>query len=106
MKRTALILVATLAGASLARAEGGGQALYEKKCASCHAKDGEAKTKMGEKLSVRPFSNAEVQKGLEPEKLTKVIVEGVPEKKMPAEKKLSEAEVKSVVEYVTATFKK
>lgn len=104
MKRTTLILAAILGFSSMAY--GDGKELYEKKCASCHAKDGEAKTKMGEKLKVRPFTDKDVQAGLTPEKLTAVIKDGIPDKKMPAEKKLTDDEVKAVVDYTIATFKK
>lgn len=36
-------------------------ALWDKHCASCHGKDGKAKTKMGEKLKVRDLSDPAVK---------------------------------------------
>lgn len=106
MKQLALILAA-LAAAPLAYADDIGAQLYDKKCASCHAKDGEGQTKMGAKLEVRPFSDAEVQKKLTQTDLTETVSTGIQDKKMPAFKeKLSAAELDSLVGHVLTTFKK
>ena len=87
------------AKAPAAAGDAAGMALFEKKCGtSCHGKDGKGKTKMGEKLKVKDFTDAATWKDQTDESLTKSIVDGISDKKMPAFKdKLSADELKSLV---------
>ena len=83
--------------------------LWEKNCASCHAKDGSGDTKMGKKLSVKDYRDARVQSELENDKALKAVKEGLKEKgeqRMKAfAEKLSDAEIKDLIAHMR-TFKK
>jgi cytochrome c553 len=78
-------------------------------CGKCHGEDGKGQTKMGQKLSVKDFSDAKVQADLKDDAAAKVIKEG----KKDADGKtlmkpfdtLSDDEVKALVAHVRA-FKK
>ena len=84
------------------------KATWDKNCAKCHGEDGKGKTKMGEKLGVKDYTDAKVQADMKDEKMLKAIKEGVKEDdktKMKAFSDLSDDEVKALVTYVRA-FKK
>jgi cytochrome c553 len=98
-----------LAGAISARAADAKET-YEKECAKCHGADGKGKTKMGEKVGVKDYTDAKVQADMKDAEMAKAIKEGVKEKdsdkiKMKAFSDLSDDEVKALVAYVRA-FKK
>ena len=97
--RTLLLsALAGLIGFGVYAAEPAGRALFEKKCGTCHGNDGRGKTKMGEKLKVKDFSDPALWKDQTDELLTKSVVDGIAEKKMPAFKdKLSADELQSLV---------
>jgi cytochrome c553 len=83
---------------------------WEKSCAKCHGADGAGKTKMGEKLGVKDYTDAKVQESLKDAEMTKAIKEGVKEKdsdkiKMKAFSDLSDDEVKALVAQIRS-FKK
>lgn len=108
MQRISLILAAAaaLSVAPAVRADDAGRETYDKKCASCHAKDGSGKTKMGEKLKVESLASAEKQGKLTDDQLKKIVEDGIQDKKMPGFKeKLSAEEIDGVAKYVRA-FKK
>ncbi len=98
MRRT-LALLALLALVLVpALAEGDGKALYDKKCALCHGKDGVAK-KMA--TGSANLNDPEWQKTATLESIEKEIVEG--KGKMPKfQEKLSADEIQSISEYVKA----
>jgi mono/diheme cytochrome c family protein len=78
--------------------------LYARNCASCHGKDGRAKTLKGKLKHARDFTDPTWQDRIGDERLFNSIMNG--KGKMPAySKKLSEQEVDSLVAYVRA-FKK
>ena len=78
--------------------------LYAGNCASCHGKDGQAKTLKGKLKHARDFTDPTWQGRVGDERLFNSIMNG--KGKMPAySKKLSEPEVDSLVAYVRA-FKK
>ena len=84
------------------------KAIWVKDCSKCHGEDGKGKTKMGEKLGVKDYTDAKVQADMKDEKMLKSIKEGVKEDdktKMKAFSDLSDDEVKALVAYVRA-FKK
>ena len=95
-KKIAWIALLALVLVPVALAEGDGQALYDKKCAMCHGKDGVAK-KMGEGSG--NFNDPEWQKANTVESIVKITTEG--KDKMPAYKdKLSDEEMKAIAEYI------
>ncbi len=73
--------------------------LYKKDCASCHGKDGQAKSFRGKLLNAQNLTDSAWQTKVTDEHIFNVISNG--RKKMPAfGKKLSEAEINSLVGYV------
>ncbi len=103
------VSVLLLAGAVSVRAADA-KATWDKDCAKCHGPDGKGKTKMGEKLGVKDYTDAKVQAEMTDADMTKAIKEGVKEKggdkvKMKAFSDLSDEEVKALVAQVRS-FKK
>jgi mono/diheme cytochrome c family protein len=82
---------------------------WEKNCAKCHGPDGTGKTKMGEKLAIKDYTDAKVQEGMKDDAMTKAIKDGVKDgdkTKMKAfGETLSDDEIKALVKYVR-DFKK
>jgi cbb3-type cytochrome c oxidase subunit III len=73
--------------------------LYAKNCASCHGKDGQAKTFKAKLNHARNLSDAEWQNRVSDERIFNSIMNG--KGKMPAYgKKLSEQEIDALVAYV------
>ena|SRR2546426_11773954 len=78
--------------------------LYTKNCASCHGKDGRAKTLKGKLKHARNLADGEWQGNVSDERIFNSITNG--KGKMPAfGKKLSEQEIDSLVPYVRALRK-
>jgi len=78
--------------------------LYDRNCATCHGKDGRAKTLKGKLKHARDLTDSAWQSRVSDERLFNSIVNG--KGKMPAYgKKLSEQEIDSLATYVRA-FKK
>lgn len=78
--------------------------LYAKNCASCHGKDGRAKTFKGKLKHARDFTDPTWQGNVGDERLFNAIMNG--KGKMPSySKKLSEQEIDSLVTYVRALKK-
>jgi mono/diheme cytochrome c family protein len=74
-------------------------AIYDRRCASCHGKDGRAKTFKGKLRSARNLTDPQWQADVSDERLFNSIMNG--RGKMPSYgKKLSEAEINSLVSYV------
>lgn len=107
MKKLLVLGAALLiAGAVSARAADAKE-IYEKDCAKCHGQDGKGKTKMGEKLGVKDYTDAKVQEEMKDADMAKAIKEGVKEKggdktKMKAFGDLSDADIKGLVTYIRA----
>jgi mono/diheme cytochrome c family protein len=81
---------------------------FDKDCAKCHGTDGKGKTKMGEKLAVKDYTDAKVQGEMKDAEMTKAIKEGIKKDDktlMKAFSDLSDEQVKGLVAYVRA-FKK
>lgn len=104
-----LAVIASLALPGLAMADAAAD--WSKSCAKCHGKEGKGDTKMGQKLGIKDYSNAEVQAKLTDEEMTKAIKNGAGTAKggetpMPAYGgKLSDAQIADLVKYIRS-FKK
>lgn len=72
--------------------------LFNSQCAQCHGRDGRAKTKRGRQTHTRDMTNAEWQNDVSDERIFNSISRG--KGKMPAFKKLSDAQIDSLVSYV------
>ncbi len=106
-KLIAFAAVLALAGGMTLRAADAKET-WEKDCAKCHGADGKGKTKMGEKLGVKDYTDAKVQAEMKDADMTKAIKEGVKKDDktlMKAFSDLKDDEVKALVAYVRA-FKK
>ena len=87
-----------------AKSQGGGEAVYKAKCATCHGADGVGATPAGKATKARDFCSDEVKKETDAE-WTEIIVKG--KNKMPSyDKKITDAEVKDVVAYIRGLCKK
>jgi len=99
---TGLLVLATLGLARSAQAgnpAASGAETYAKQCATCHGKDGRAKTFKGKLTKARNLTDAEWQDRVSDERIYNVIANG--KGKMPAfSKKLSDADINSLAEYV------
>ena len=109
MKKLIIVSVALLiAGAVTVRAADAKEN-WEKSCAKCHGADGKGKTKMGEKLAIKDYSDAKVQDALKDDAMTKAIKEGVKDGDKTKMKGfgdvLSDDEVKALVKFIR-DFKK
>ena len=107
MKKLLLVLTAVAFAACSAMADS--KETYNKSCAKCHGEDGKGQTKMGQKLSIKDYTDAKVQAELKDDAAFKAIKEGLKDKDgktlmKPAED-VSDADIKALVAYVR-TFKK
>jgi cytochrome c553 len=108
MKKILLITCALLLGGAASLKAADAKEIWAKDCAKCHGEDGKGKTKMGEKLGVKDYTDAKVQAEMKDEKMVKSIKEGVKEDdktKMKAFSDFTDEEVKALVAHVRA-FKK
>jgi mono/diheme cytochrome c family protein len=108
MKKIAIITCALLIGGAVSLRASDAKELWAKNCAKCHGEDGKGKTKMGEKVGVKDYTDAKIQADMKDDKMLKSIKEGVKEDdktKMKAFSDLSDDEVKALVAYVRG-FKK
>ena len=108
MKKLIALSLAFLVTAAISARAADAKELWTKHCAKCHGEDGKGKTKMGEKLGVKDYTDAKVQAELKDDQLTKAIKEGVKDgdkTKMKAFSDLSDDEVKALVAHIRS-FKK
>ena len=82
---------------------------WEKNCTKCHGTDGKGKTKMGEMMGAKDYTDAKVQEGLKDDALTKAIKDGVKDGETTKMKAfgdvLSADEIKALVKFIR-DFKK
>lgn len=108
MKKIAIIACALLMAGAVSLRAADAKENWAKNCAKCHGEDGKGKTKMGEKVGVKDYTDAKVQADMKDDKMAKAIKEGVKEDdktKMKAFSDLSDDEVKTLIAYVRG-FKK
>ena len=110
MKKLIVMALGLLVAGAVSLSAADVKELWTKNCAKCHGEDGKGKTKMGEKLGVKDYTDAKVQAEMKDAEMTKAIKEGVKEKGgdkvlMKAFGDLSDEDVKALVAHVRA-FKK
>ncbi|MCX6930364.1 MAG: cytochrome c [Verrucomicrobia bacterium] len=109
MKKLIIIGVALLVASAVSVRAADAKENWEKNCTKCHGADGKGKTKMGEKLAVKDYTDAKVQDGLKDDAMTKAIKDGVKDGDKTKMKgfgdALSDDEIKALVKYVR-DFKK
>ena len=109
MKR--IIILATIIGFAAAMTASAADAKenWEKNCLKCHGADGKGKTKMGEKIGIKDYTDAKVQEGFKDEEAFKALKEGLKDKDgkilMKPVEGLSDDEIKALIAYVRG-FKK
>lgn len=83
--------------------------LYDRNCASCHAKDGSGDTRMGKRTGAKDYRDAKVQAEMKDEAAFKSIKDGLKEKgsviMKPFADKATDDQIKALVAYMR-TFKK
>src|SRR5678809_873663 len=108
MKKILIISCALLMAGAFSTRAADAKAIWTKECAKCHAEDGAGKTKMGEKLGVKDYTDAKVQAEMKDDKMAKAIKEGVKaddKTKMKAFSDLQDEEVKALVAHVRSLKK-
>jgi mono/diheme cytochrome c family protein len=109
MKKLIVIGVALLIAGAVSVRAADAKENWEKNCTKCHGADGKGKTKMGEKVGVKDYTDAKVQADLKDDAMTKAIKDGVKDGDKTKMKgfgdALSDDEIKALVKYVR-DFKK
>ena len=109
MKKLIIVSVALLIAGAVSVRAADAKENWEKNCAKCHGPDGKGKTKMGEKLAIKDYTDAKVQEALKDDAMTKAIKEGVKDGDKTKMKGfgdvLSDDEIKALVKHVR-DFKK
>jgi mono/diheme cytochrome c family protein len=109
MKKLIIVSVALLVAGAVTVRAADAKENWEKNCTKCHGPDGKGKTKMGEKLNLKDYSDAKVQEAMKDDAMTKAIKDGVKDGEKTKMKGfgdvLSDDEIKALVKYVR-DFKK
>jgi cytochrome c553 len=109
MKKLIVMSLALLVAGAVAVRAADVKENWEKNCSKCHGTDGKGKTKMGEKLQVKDYTEAKVQEELKDDKMTKAIKDGVKDGDKTKMKgfgdALSDDEIKALVKFIR-DFKK
>ncbi len=102
IRASAATLVLALApGPARAAPDDVGQDVYNARCATCHGRDGKAKTPIGVKLKTADLTQGAVWKDLTDAVIIKVIDEGTADKAMPPYKgSFSAEETAALVKYL------
>jgi cytochrome c553 len=109
MKKLIVVSLALLVGGAVSVRAADAKENWEKNCTKCHGADGTGKTKMGEKLGIKDYTDAKVQDGMKDDAMAKAIKDGVKDGEKTKMKGfgdvLSDDEIKALVKYVR-DFKK
>jgi mono/diheme cytochrome c family protein len=109
MKKLMIVSLALLVASAFTVRAADVKENWEKNCAKCHGPDGAGKTKMGEKLAVKDYTDAKVQDSMKDDAMIKAIKDGVKDGEKTKMKGfgdvLSDDEIKALVKQVR-DFKK
>ena len=109
MKNKLILTLALCAAGAVTASAADAKANWDQHCAKCHGTDGAGKTKMGEKLKVKDYTDAKVQADMKDAEMTKATKEGVKDGDSTKMKAfgdvLSDDEIKALVAYIR-TLKK
>jgi mono/diheme cytochrome c family protein len=109
MKKLIVLSLALLIAGAVSVRAADAKDNWDKNCKKCHGDDGKGKTKMGEKMGVKDYTDAKVQEAMKDDAMTKAIKEGVKDGDTTKMKGfgdvLSDDEIKALVKYVR-DFKK
>ena len=109
MKKLTILSLALLVAGTVSLRAADAKEVFEKNCAKCHGEDGKGKTKMGEKLGVKDYTDAKEQEKMKDADMAKAVKEGVTKEEKKVMKAfgdtLSDDDIKGLVKYVRA-FKK
>ena len=109
MKKLIVVSLALLVAGAVSVRAADAKENWEKNCTKCHGADGKGKTKMGEKLGMKDYTDAKVQGGMKDDAMTKAIKDGVKDgdkTKMKAYgETLNDDEIKALVKFIR-DFKK
>jgi cytochrome c553 len=110
MMKRLFSLTIVVAGLALASAQAGdAKAQFEKDCAKCHGVDGKGKTKMGQKMGAKDYTDPKVQDALKDAEAIKALKEGLKAKDgtvlMKPLEDVSDEDMKALVAYMRK-FKK
>ena len=109
MKKSIIVTVASFALASLSGFADNceeAKAIWDKQCKKCHAEDGSGKTKLGEKLEIKDYTDPASLAEWSDEDLFNATKDGVDGSKMKGYgDKLSDEEINALVAYMRAMAK-
>jgi cytochrome c5 len=108
MKKTIILTAVSfvLASASGLAGDDPAKATWDKQCKKCHAEDGSGKTKLGEKLEIKDYTDPATLAEVSDEDLFNATKDGVEGTKMKGySKKLSDEEITSLVAYMRSMAK-
>ena len=105
MKHLAIIGLALLVAGGISVRAADAKENWTKHCAKCHGEDGKGKTKMGEKLAVKDYTDAKVQADLKDDEMAKATKEGVKDKEGKTKMKgfaedLTDDDIKALVKHI------
>lgn len=83
-----------------------GKALYNANCIKCHGDDGKGVTKLGKKLQIRDFTQAEVWNSFDDEDAFKAVKNGIKKDgEVIMGYKLPDEEIKAMIDYMKTLAK-
>ncbi len=104
MKKMLALALLILLGPALAAFGADAKSNWDDNCAKCHGADGKGDTKMGHKLDIKDFTDANVQAKFTDDEAFKAIKEGLKDSdgkvRMKAIEGLSDDEIKALVQHV------
>jgi len=109
MKKLVVFSLALLVAGAVSLRAADAKENWDKHCTKCHSADGAGKTKMGEKLGIKDYTDAKVQGAMTDDAMAKAIKDGVKEGEKTKMKGFGDAlnddEIKALVKYIRG-FKK